>query len=271
MALSHAPPVLDAEMASWTPEAMPPARRPTTASTPKNIPVAMGAVMTRMAGGTISRRDASVEILMHLAWSGGAWPGVPSRRPGMVSNWRLTSLTISIAATPTDFIVMAENQYGSMDPMRRKENTVGFSRFTPFSSTSVRVTNAAVSASDTSAAVELAAKETDEEWNTTVANSEEKVERMRRTCEEATRELEEAEANAPEGASDDDMDADGKETNGEKKKKMSDGDDRLDKNCEGTPEDGELKDGEKSDGDEDMGDLEEGPDPEGLEDMLAGK
>ena len=25
------------------------------------------------------------------------------------------------------------------------------------------------------------------------------------------------------------------------------------------------------DGDEDMGDLEEGPDPEGLEDMLAGK
>ena len=67
LALSHAPPVLDAEMASWTPEAMPPARRPTTASTPKNIPVRMGAVMTRMAGGTISRRDASVEILMHLA------------------------------------------------------------------------------------------------------------------------------------------------------------------------------------------------------------
>mmetsp|Transcript_7198 Transcript_7198/g.19780 ORF Transcript_7198/g.19780 Transcript_7198/m.19780 type:complete len:260 (-) Transcript_7198:1525-2304(-) len=156
LALSHAPPVLDAEMASWTPEAMPPARRPTTASTPKNIPVAMGAVMTRMAGGTISRRDASVEILMHLAWSGGPWPGVPSRRPGMVSNWRLTSLTISIAATPTDFMVMAENQYGSMDPMRRKENTVGFSRFTPFSSTSVRVTNAAVSASDTSAAEPMA-------------------------------------------------------------------------------------------------------------------
>jgi pinin len=131
--------------------------------------------------------------------------------------------------------------------------------------------------SDTSAAVETAAKETEEEWNTTVANSEEKVERMRRTSEEATRELEEAEANAPEGASDDDMDADeargketGGETNGEKKKKMSDGDDRED-NREGTPEDGELKDGEKSDGDEDMGDLEEGPDPEGLEDMLAGK
>ena len=119
--------------------------------------------------------------------------------------------------------------------------------------------------------METAAKETEEEWNTTVANSEEKVERMRRTSEEATRELEEAEANAPEGVCDDYMDADGKESNGEKMKKMSDGDDRLDKNCEGTPEDGELKDGEKSDGDEDMGDLEEGPDPEGLEDMLAGK
>ena len=126
---------------------------------------------------------------------------------------------------------------------------------------------------DTEAAVEVTTKEVAEEFDKTIANSEEKVERLKRALQEATRELEEAEANAPEGASDDDMDADegrGKETNGETKKKMSDGDDRED-NREGTPEDGELKDGEKSDGDEDMGDLEEGPDPEGLEDMLAGK
>ena len=38
------------------------------------------------------------------------------------------------------------------------------------------------------------------------------------------------------------------------------------------PEEGEVNgEVERSDGDEDMGDLEEGPDPEGLEDMLAGK
>ena len=74
------------------------------------MPVAMGEVITRIAGGTISRREASVEILMHLAWSGGECPGVPSNRPGMVSNCRFTSLTISIAATPTDFMVMALNQ-----------------------------------------------------------------------------------------------------------------------------------------------------------------
>jgi len=56
---------------------LPPASSPTTASTPKNMPVTMGAVMTSAAGGTISRRLASVEILMHRAWSGGPCPGVP--------------------------------------------------------------------------------------------------------------------------------------------------------------------------------------------------
>mmetsp|Transcript_5806 Transcript_5806/g.19190 ORF Transcript_5806/g.19190 Transcript_5806/m.19190 type:complete len:336 (-) Transcript_5806:574-1581(-) len=155
-ALSQAPPVFEAEIASCTPDTRPPARSPTTASTPKNTPVKIGAVITRMAGGTISRRLASVEILMHRSWSGGACPGVPSNKPGMVSNWRFTSLTISIAATPTDFMVMALNQYGNMLPINRNAKTTGFSMFTPLSSTAVRVTNAAVRARETSAALPMA-------------------------------------------------------------------------------------------------------------------
>mmetsp|Transcript_11980 Transcript_11980/g.51407 ORF Transcript_11980/g.51407 Transcript_11980/m.51407 type:complete len:315 (-) Transcript_11980:143-1087(-) len=156
LALSQAPPVLLAEMASCTPDTSPPASSPTTASTPKNMPVTMGEVITRIAGGTISRSDASVEILMQRAWSGGECPGAPSSSPGMVSNWRFTSLTISIAATPTDFMVMALNQYGSIDPTSKNANTTGLSMFTPRSSTAVRVTKAAVSARDTSAAEPMA-------------------------------------------------------------------------------------------------------------------
>jgi hypothetical protein len=67
LALSHAPPVFDAEIASCTPETSPPASNPMTASTPKNMPVAIGDVITRIAGGTISRRDASVLILIQRA------------------------------------------------------------------------------------------------------------------------------------------------------------------------------------------------------------
>mmetsp|Transcript_24695 Transcript_24695/g.80759 ORF Transcript_24695/g.80759 Transcript_24695/m.80759 type:complete len:215 (-) Transcript_24695:1797-2441(-) len=110
LALSHAPPVLEAEMASWTPDTRPPARRPVTACTPKMYPVKIGLTMTRRPGMTISRRLASVLMAMQRAWSGGPCPGVPSRSPGMVSNCRFTSFTISIAASPTDFIVIAENQ-----------------------------------------------------------------------------------------------------------------------------------------------------------------
>merc|ERR1719498_847467 len=97
------------EMAIWMEETMAPARRARRRRRRK-MPKRRGQAMTRMAGGTISRREASVEMAMHLAWSGGAWPGVPSRRPGISRNWRATSLTISFAAWPTDFMVMAENQ-----------------------------------------------------------------------------------------------------------------------------------------------------------------
>ena len=117
---------------------------------------------------------------------------------------------------------------------------------------------------DTEAAVEVTAKEVAEEFDNTIANSEEKVERLERALREATRELEEAEANAPEGdGNDDDEGNDANDANGRAP---------IDDDDDDKPEEGEVNgEVERSDGDEDMGDLEEGPDPEGLEDMLAGK
>jgi pinin len=117
---------------------------------------------------------------------------------------------------------------------------------------------------DTEAAVEVTAKEVAEEFDKTIANSEEKVERLKRALQEATRELEEAEANAPEGdGNDDDEGNDANDANGRAP---------IDDDDDDKPEEGEVNgEVERSDGDEDMGDLEEGPDPEGLEDMLAGK
>lgn len=124
---------------------------------------------------------------------------------------------------------------------------------------------------DTEAAVEVTAKEVAEEFDKTIANSEEKVKRLKRALQEATRELEEAEANAPEDAGDDDENEGGNEGRNDANGRAPMIDD------DAAPEEGEVDAsgsdgrGERSDGDEDMGDLEEGPDPEGLEDMLAGK
>jgi len=61
-ALSQAPPLLDMEMASWTPETRPPVRMPNTASTPKNVPATSGVSMTNAAGAIISLSEAFVEI-----------------------------------------------------------------------------------------------------------------------------------------------------------------------------------------------------------------
>ena len=66
-ALSHAPPVLEAEMAIWTPEAMPPASRPVTQRVPKQTPHTIGESITRAPGATISCSEASVEMEMHVS------------------------------------------------------------------------------------------------------------------------------------------------------------------------------------------------------------
>mmetsp|Transcript_20395 Transcript_20395/g.33832 ORF Transcript_20395/g.33832 Transcript_20395/m.33832 type:complete len:306 (-) Transcript_20395:1298-2215(-) len=125
LALSQAPPVLAWEMASWTPEVRLPTSKPHTHSTPKKAPVMIGEKMTSRPGRTISLKEASVEILMHWLWSGSPCPGVPSRSPGISRNWRSTSLTMDMAAVPTDFMHRAVNQYGSIAPMNKKEKVVG--------------------------------------------------------------------------------------------------------------------------------------------------
>ncbi len=64
LALSHAPPVLEDEMAICTPDAIAPASRPVTQRVPKTTPQTMGESITRAPGAIISWREASVEILM---------------------------------------------------------------------------------------------------------------------------------------------------------------------------------------------------------------
>ena len=108
------------------------------------------------------------------------------------------------------------------------------------------------------------------EFDKTIANSRRRW-RLKRALQEATRELEEAEANAPEDAGDDDENEGGNEGRNDANGRapMIDDDAALEEGeVDASGSDGR---GERSDGDEDMGDLEEGPDPEGLEDMLAGK
>ena len=53
-------------------------------------------------------------------------------RRGVVWVWCgvVRAHTIALAAMPTDFIVIAENQYGSIDPMRRPENVRGSNKST---------------------------------------------------------------------------------------------------------------------------------------------
>jgi hypothetical protein len=64
---SHAPPVLEAEMATCTPDTSAPARTPDSVSTPRKVPTTSGVSITSAPGGTICLMEASVEILTQLA------------------------------------------------------------------------------------------------------------------------------------------------------------------------------------------------------------
>jgi len=64
LALSHAPPVLEALMAIYTPLIRAPGKSPNTNRGPINSPLIIGVPMTRMPGATISSSEALVEILM---------------------------------------------------------------------------------------------------------------------------------------------------------------------------------------------------------------
>lgn len=75
-------------------------------------------------------------------------------RPGMVLNCLRTSSTILRAALPTLFIVIAENQYGSIAPTIKPMNTFGVNTSTV--EMFARLTNAPKRARDTRAAEPIA-------------------------------------------------------------------------------------------------------------------
>merc|ERR1719264_765622 len=65
--LSHAPPVLLMEIASCTLETKAPDKSPAQQFFPNPRPATSGLRITRAPGANISRREASVEILMHFS------------------------------------------------------------------------------------------------------------------------------------------------------------------------------------------------------------
>jgi len=58
LALSQAPPVFEAEIASYTPLTKAPGNNPATAFGPKNNPIIIGVKITNAPGATISLREA---------------------------------------------------------------------------------------------------------------------------------------------------------------------------------------------------------------------
>ena len=70
-------------------------------------------------------------------------------------NWRSTSWTISAAAKPTDFMVMALNQYGRFAPTNKAANVRGVRTFTPVVMPR-RTTKAPYKARETNAAEPMA-------------------------------------------------------------------------------------------------------------------
>ena len=64
--MSQAPPVLDIDIANYTPLNKAPGKRPATKSGWKNTPNMIGVNITITPGNIISLRDASVAISIHL-------------------------------------------------------------------------------------------------------------------------------------------------------------------------------------------------------------
>jgi len=67
LVLSHAPPVLDIEMAIYMPDTIEPAKSPQTPLPPKRKPVTIGDRITNAPGATMCLILALVEIAMHLS------------------------------------------------------------------------------------------------------------------------------------------------------------------------------------------------------------
>ena len=119
-ALSHAPPALFWNIPIKTPLTVAPAKKPPNTSGPNKNPIINGATIAMAPGNIIFLIDASVEIATHLSYCG--FP-VPSIIPGISRNWRRTSSTIAIAASPTARMANEEKMKGIIAPTNKPANT----------------------------------------------------------------------------------------------------------------------------------------------------
>jgi hypothetical protein len=79
-----------------------------------------GEIMVIAPGSIIFLIDALVEMATHLSYSGLP---VPSMIPGIVRNWRRTSSTIAMAASPTARMANEENIKGIIPPTKSDAST----------------------------------------------------------------------------------------------------------------------------------------------------
>ena len=103
-----------------TPLTVAPAKKPPKASGPNTKPMKIGEMMVIAPGNIIFLSEASVLMATHLSYSGLP---VPSIIPLIVLNWRRTSSTIDIAASPTALIAKEENINGIIPPTNKAANT----------------------------------------------------------------------------------------------------------------------------------------------------
>ncbi len=79
-----------------------------------------GEMIAMAPGNIIFLIEACVEMATHLSYSG--FP-VPSMIPGMVRNWRRTSSTMAMAASPTARIASDEKIKGIIPPTNKQAST----------------------------------------------------------------------------------------------------------------------------------------------------
>ena len=138
-------------MAQSTPDTVTPAIYEPKASAPIANPITIGDTIVIIPGSIISFNAALVDISTHLSYSGSA---LPSIIPGISLNCLRTSLTIAIAAFPTELIAKAENTTGIIPPINKAARTFALKILIP--SISVKVTYAAKRARAVSAAEAIA-------------------------------------------------------------------------------------------------------------------
>ncbi len=99
-----------------------PPSMPPSAFGPRPKPITTGASTASEPGRIILRSAARVAISTQRAVSGFA---LPSIKPGISLNWRLTSIIISKAASPTAVIVIELTRKGKIPPINIPTRTIG--------------------------------------------------------------------------------------------------------------------------------------------------